>query len=105
MGVLTAERPAVAPARTETMIIDNESVPAADIKATLTGAGDGLLEACWLFDTYRSEQLGAGKKSVAYRLRFRAEDRTLDDSELADLRQKAIDAVKDIPTDIDPTNE
>jgi phenylalanyl-tRNA synthetase beta chain len=52
-----------------------------------------LLEACWLFDVYRSTQIGSDRKSLAFRVRFRAPDRTLDDAELARLRQSAIDAV------------
>jgi len=43
--------------------------------------------------TCQGDQLGEGKKSLAFALRFRAPDRTLKDSEIADLRQRAIDAV------------
>ena len=42
---------------------------------------------------YRSDQLGPGRRSLAFRLRFRAQDRTLDETDLAALRQQAIDAV------------
>jgi phenylalanyl-tRNA synthetase beta chain len=45
------------------------------------------------FDVFQSETLGAGRRSVAVALRFRATDHTLTDSEIADLRQRAIDAV------------
>jgi phenylalanyl-tRNA synthetase beta chain len=71
----------------------HEGLAAAAVKDTIKSAGGELLEACWLFDIYRSDQIGAGRKSLAFRLIFRAEDRTLDDSELARLRQRAIDAV------------
>lgn len=71
----------------------DESVPAAQVRDTISKAGGELLEACWLFDVYRGEQIGAGKKSFAFRLRFRADDRTLDEAELARLRLKAIDGV------------
>ena len=75
-----------------------ESVAAAAVRATLRDAGGDLLEAVWLFDVYRGPQLGTTSKgiprrSVAFRLRFRALDRTLDETELARLRQQAIDAV------------
>ncbi|HEX6392177.1 MAG TPA: phenylalanine--tRNA ligase subunit beta [Acidimicrobiales bacterium] len=70
-----------------------EDVPAGEVRSTIATAGGDLLEACWLFDIYRSEQLGLGNKSLAFRLRFRADDRTLDDADLAGLRQAAIDAV------------
>jgi phenylalanyl-tRNA synthetase beta chain len=70
-----------------------ESVPAASVRATLNEAGGELLEDVWLFDVYRGEQVGAGRRSLAFRLRFRALDHTLEDSELAAARQGAIAAV------------
>ena len=48
---------------------------------------------CGLFDVFRSDALGAGRRSLAFALRFRAPDRTLTDAEVAALRQRAIDAV------------
>jgi phenylalanyl-tRNA synthetase beta chain len=71
----------------------DETVPAAAVRDTIAEAGGELIEACWLFDLYRSDHIGRGKKSLAFRLRFRDANRTLDDSELARLRQAAIDAV------------
>ena len=41
-----------------------------------------------LFDVYRGEQVGEGKKSLALRLEFRAPDRTLTDEEVAEPRQR-----------------
>jgi len=46
-----------------------------------------------VFDTFRSEAIGPGRVSVAFALRFRSPDRTLTDTEVAALRQAAIDAV------------
>ncbi len=69
------------------------SVPAAGVESTLREAGGDLLESVRLFDVYRHQSLGADRRSLAFRLRFRALDRTLDDAELARLRQSAIDAV------------
>ena len=45
------------------------------------------------FDEFRSEALGPGRRSLAFALRFRAPDRTLNDAEIAGLRQACIDAV------------
>jgi phenylalanyl-tRNA synthetase beta chain len=70
-----------------------EPVAAGAVRATLQAAGGELLEAVWLFDVYRGEQVGRGRRSLAFRLRFRALDRTLGDTELAVVRQRAIDAV------------
>jgi phenylalanyl-tRNA synthetase beta chain len=71
----------------------NESVPAAAVGATLRAAAGDLLEELRLFDVFRSEELGEGRRSLAFRLRLRALDRTLTDSEVGGLRRRAIDAV------------
>jgi phenylalanyl-tRNA synthetase beta chain len=67
--------------------------PASDVQATLEESGGELIEDVWLFDVFRSAQIGDASKSLAFRLRFRAPDRTLDETELAELRNVAIEAV------------
>jgi phenylalanyl-tRNA synthetase beta chain len=68
-----------------------EEVPAARLAEVVrAGAGD-LLAALRVFDLYRGEQVGEGKKSLALRLEFRAPDRTLTDEEVAE-RRAAIEA-------------
>jgi phenylalanyl-tRNA synthetase beta chain len=66
-------------------------VPAADVEAALReGAGD-LLESIRLFDVYENaDQLGEGRKSLAYALRFRAADRTLTVDEASAARDAAV---------------
>lgn len=65
-------------------------VPAAAVEAALReGAGD-LLESIRLFDVYTGEQVGEGRKSLAYTLRFRADDRTLTEKETAVFREAAV---------------
>ena len=55
-----------------------------------SGAGE-LLESIRLFDVYENEdQLGDGKKSLAYALRFRAADRTLTADEASAARDTAV---------------
>jgi phenylalanyl-tRNA synthetase beta chain len=70
-----------------------DTVPAAAVEATLRTAGDDLVEDVRLFDVFRSDALGTGRRSVAFALRYRAPDRTLTDEEVARVRQQAIDAV------------
>jgi phenylalanyl-tRNA synthetase beta chain len=72
-----------------------DSVAAAQVAAALTtGAaadgGGGLLEEVRLFDIYTGEQVADGRKSLAYRLRFRAPDRTLTDEETTAARDAAV---------------
>jgi len=70
-----------------------DSVAAGTIEAALRASGGDLLEDVRLFDVFRSDALGAGRKSLACALRFRAADRTLTDDEVGSLRQRCIDAV------------
>ncbi|NYG08235.1 phenylalanyl-tRNA synthetase beta chain [Phycicoccus badiiscoriae] len=80
------------PAHTDVALVVDEAVPAADVETALReGAGEGL-ESVALFDVYRGEQVGAGKKSLAYRLTFRATDRTLTTDEVSGLRDLAVAA-------------
>jgi phenylalanyl-tRNA synthetase beta chain len=67
------------------VVVDDE-VLAADVQAAVREGGGDLLERAALFDVYRGEQLGEGKKSLALRLEFRAPDRTLTDDEVAERR-------------------
>ncbi|HEX6578148.1 MAG TPA: phenylalanine--tRNA ligase subunit beta, partial [Jiangellaceae bacterium] len=65
-------------------------VPAADVEAALrAGAGD-LLESLRLFDVYQGSQVGEGRRSLAYALRFRAPDRTLTVEETTAARDAAV---------------
>jgi phenylalanyl-tRNA synthetase beta chain len=70
-------------------------VPAAEVQAALvagaTAGEDGAqLEEVRLFDVYSGGQVGPGRKSLAYSLRFRAPDRTLTDEEVAVARDSAV---------------
>ena len=49
-----------------------------------------MLESLSLMDIYRGDQVGPGRKSLAYRLVFRAPDRTLTTKEVNGFRDRAI---------------
>jgi phenylalanyl-tRNA synthetase beta chain len=70
-----------------------EPIPAADVARTIRSAVGDLLEEVRVFDEFRAETLGPGRRSLAFALRLRAPDRTLTDAETGELRQAAIDAV------------
>ncbi len=79
-------------AKEDVALIVDVSVSAADVQAALrTGAGE-LLESIHLFDVYTGDQIGEGKKSLAFALRFRAPDRTLKEGESVAARDAAIAA-------------
>jgi phenylalanyl-tRNA synthetase beta chain len=60
-------------------IVVEEAVQAGTVAALLAEAGGPLVEAVELFDLYRGEQVGGGKKSLAFRIRYRDRDATLTD--------------------------
>ncbi|MFF4407013.1 phenylalanine--tRNA ligase subunit beta [Streptomyces sp. NPDC001262] len=71
-------------------LVVDASVPAADVEAALKDGAGELLESLRLFDVFTGEQLGEGKKSLAYALRFRASDRTLTAEEATAAREAAV---------------
>jgi phenylalanyl-tRNA synthetase beta chain len=56
------------------------------VRDLIARAGAPLLRSVALFDVYRGAQVGASKRSLAYRLTYQAGDRTLTDEEVAGVR-------------------
>ncbi|HEX6246865.1 MAG TPA: phenylalanine--tRNA ligase subunit beta [Nocardioidaceae bacterium] len=77
-------------AKEDVALVVDAGVPAADLAATLREGAGPLLESLRLFDVYAGEQIGDGRKSLAFAMRFRAPDRTLTDAELAEAREAAV---------------
>ncbi|WEV79300.1 phenylalanine--tRNA ligase subunit beta [Janibacter cremeus] len=78
-------------ANTDVALVVDEAVPAGTVGAALRSGAGGALETLTLFDVYRGDQVGEGRKSLAYRLTFRA-DRTLKTEEVSRLRDTAVAA-------------
>ncbi len=75
-------------------VVVNEEVFAADMLDAVRSAKAANLVDFRVFDTYRSEQIGEGKKSVALRFYFANLDRTLLDSEVNAAMDKLLSALK-----------
>jgi len=71
-------------------VIVDEALPAEAVERAIRVAGGSLLGEIRLFDVFRGEQIGADKKSLAYALTYRADDRTLTDKEAEKVRNKII---------------
>jgi phenylalanyl-tRNA synthetase beta chain len=67
-------------------VVVDEDVPAQRVEEAVRRGGGELLGRVSVFDLYRGEQVGDGRKSLALRLEFRAPDRTLTDEEVAERR-------------------
>jgi phenylalanyl-tRNA synthetase beta chain len=84
------------PALIDVALVVDADVPAAEVgRALVDGAGE-LLEGARLFDVYdNAAQLGEGRKSLAYKLTFRASDRTLTAQEAVAARDAAVASAAD----------
>ncbi|MGO4257526.1 phenylalanine--tRNA ligase subunit beta [Marmoricola sp. RAF53] len=77
-------------AKEDVALVVAADVPAEDLARTLREGAGALCESVRLFDVYTGEQIGAGQKSLAFALRFRAPDRTLTEAETAEARDAAV---------------
>ncbi|MEV6344641.1 phenylalanine--tRNA ligase subunit beta [Actinoplanes sp. NPDC051851] len=78
------------PALIDVALVLDRKVPAGEVLDALAEGAGELLESVALFDVYESEQLGEGKRSLAYKLTFRAPDRTLTSEETIAARDAAV---------------
>ncbi|WKV15591.1 phenylalanine--tRNA ligase subunit beta [Janibacter limosus] len=78
-------------ANTDVALVVDEGVPAAAVAAALGSGAGRTRESITLFDVYRGARVGEGRKSLAYRLTFRA-GRTLKTDEVSGLRDRAVAA-------------
>ena len=74
------------------LVVDSD-VTAAEIENVIRKAAGDLLESAVLFDVYTGDQVGEGKKSLAFALRFRS-DHTLTAEETAGLRKRIVKAAR-----------
>lgn len=71
-------------------VIVDEDVPASRVEELIRQGGGKMLAAVRLFDVFRSESIGLGKKSLAYNLTYQAPERTLTDTDAAQIRQRIL---------------
>jgi phenylalanyl-tRNA synthetase beta chain len=88
--------PAYPPVLEDLAIVIDEGVPAEQVEAVIREAGGRLLVDIQLFDLYMGEQIGEGKKSLAFALVYQAPDRTLRDEDVAKLREKVITRINEV---------
>ncbi len=82
--------PIFPPVLEDLAVVVDEATPASEVEAVIRQGGGQRLKAVRLFDIFRAEQIGAGKKSLAYSLTYQADDHTLSSDEAAQIRQKII---------------
>ena len=76
-------------------VILDKNINVGEVIKIIESNRNGILESYSLLDVYEGEQVGDGKKSVAYSLLFRAEDRTLTDKEVNEVMDKILSGLKE----------
>jgi phenylalanyl-tRNA synthetase beta chain len=97
---LTEHRPAPVispfpPVRVDVALVVDDDQPVADVTEALRAGAGELLEDLRLFDVYSGDQVGEGKRSLAFSMRVRAADRTLTSEEANDVRDAAVAEAKE----------
>jgi len=82
--------PTYPPVLEDLAVVVDEDVTAREVEAVLRKGGGEYLTKVQLFDIFRGEQVGKGKKSLAFNLTYIAPDRTLTDKEVTKLRNKIV---------------
>jgi phenylalanyl-tRNA synthetase beta chain len=77
-------------------VVVDEELPAGEVEAAIRSGGGDLLDGVALFDVYSGQQMGEGRKSLAFRLEFRSPKRTLTDEDVARARTKIEAALEEI---------
>jgi len=83
-------------AKEDVALVVDQVVPSATLLQALRVGGGELLETVRLFDVYSGPQVPEGKKSLAFSLRMRADDRTLTDEDIAEVREGALAAAAEL---------
>jgi phenylalanyl-tRNA synthetase beta chain len=72
-----------------------EEVTAGELVAAAREAAGEELREMRAFDVYRGDQVGAGRKSIAFSVAFQSTERTLSDEDAAALREKIVETLRE----------
>ena len=82
--------PEYPPVLEDLAVVADEALPAGRVAELIRQTGGKVVAEVRLFDVYRGEQIGAGKKSLAYRITYQAPDKTLSDRDVAGIRTRIV---------------
>jgi len=86
----TAAVPVLPPVFEDLAVVVDEDLPAERVEALIRQTGGKIVSDVRLFDVYRGEKVGAGKKSLAYSITYQARDKTLTDKDVAAIRARIL---------------
>ena len=82
--------PVFPPVLEDLAVVVDETATAEQVEAAIRSAGGSMVSELRLFDLYRGDQVGPGRKSLAYSITYQAPDRTLTDEEVAQVRGRIV---------------
>ncbi len=82
------------PIHEDLALVVDEATPALEVQRAILEGGYPLVTEALLFDIYRGEQVGAGKKSLAFALTYQAPDKVLDEKDVERLRKRILKAAE-----------
>lgn len=82
--------PEFPPVLEDLALVVDENLPAGRVAELIRQTGGKVLSEVRLFDVYRGEKIGPGKKSLAYSLTYQAPDKTLSDKDVAGIRTRIL---------------
>ena len=86
----TGDVPTLPPVLEDLAVVVDEGIPAERVAELIRQAGGKVVTEVRLFDVYRDEKIGAGKKSLAYSLTYQAINKTFSDKDVAGMRVRII---------------
>lgn len=93
-GVAITDVPRFPAVNEDLAVVVAEGITAEQAQQVIRRAGGSLLRRAALFDVYRSDQIGAAQKSLAFALTYQADDRTLTDNDVEKQRNKIVRALE-----------
>ncbi len=82
--------PTYPPVLEDLAFVVDEQLPAGRVAAAIRQAAGRIVTDITLFDVYRGDQIGPGKKSLAYSITYQSTEKTLSDNDVAQIRQRII---------------
>jgi len=89
--ITTSALPRFPAVERDVAVVVDRDFTSQQIVSWIQNLGEPLIEHVEVFDQYLGAPIPEGKKSLAYKVSYRAEDRTLTDSEINDLHQSLVD--------------
>jgi phenylalanyl-tRNA synthetase beta chain len=86
----TVPVPEFPPVLEDLALVVDESLPAERVAELIRQTGGKVVSNVSLFDVFRDEKIGAGRKSLAYSITYQASDRTLSDKDVAGIRTRIL---------------